>query len=280
MSFSLNSKGGSKTLSAALAVNFVAFSIALLGGAVALSAQSERVDKRYQRLNVEMVEVFQMYVGDAEPGMYVDPFTFEPPVDDMGELIVAGAEKYVDPDGFIRQRPIDKNGDPVEGLVIFAPHGGEFITHGILYPKGTIDCDEFFCNGVDENGNPEFPEKVIGTWTCKGWLVGQGAFAGSGAWTATSQIYSFTADPEIKKAQASGEFNLQFFDYSNEYGQRTITTDGFESPASRRVQRSITGGTGIYGGVRGIQGQKLIGFNPTGGIVLEVDFRFARFWWF
>jgi hypothetical protein len=147
----------------------------------------------------------------------------------------------------------------VDGLPAY---GGEFITSGYLYPDGTLTCSvvdpetgALGCNGVNADGSPEFPDKVIGTWTCRGWHVGDGAFTESGAWVATSQIFSFT--PEI----------------AQEYGLRTITTDGFESPEPVQVRRAVTGGTGIFSGVSGEQLQTFLGWNPSVGVSLEVRFR-------
>ncbi len=148
------------------------------------------------------------------------------------------------------------NGDP------FLPaYGGEFITGGYLYPAGTLTCGPdgaggYVCDGVNEDGSPQYPEKVVGTWVCRGWHVGDGAFTETGAWTATNQIYSFT--PAI----------------TQEYGRRTITTDGFESPEPTRLHRAITGGTGRFAGVSGVQIQKFMGWNPSIGVGLEIKFHF------
>src|SRR3712207_7801 len=48
-------------------------------------------------------------------------------------------------------------------------HGSAFITQGYIYPYGTLNGS----NGVLANGKPEFPTKVIGEWTCRGWFVGE-----------------------------------------------------------------------------------------------------------
>lgn len=48
--------------------------------------------------------------------------------------------------------------------------GAEFITEGYLYPVGTLNGS----NGVNPDGSPEFPNKVIGHWVCRGWHVGEG----------------------------------------------------------------------------------------------------------
>jgi len=43
-------------------------------------------------------------------------------------------------------------------------HGNPFVTVGYIYPKGTLDGS----NGVLADGQPAFPDKVIGKWVCRG----------------------------------------------------------------------------------------------------------------
>ena len=50
----------------------------------------------------------------------------------------------------------------------FPAHGSPFITQGYLYPPGTLDETD----GINPDGTPEFPDKVIGTWICRGWIYG------------------------------------------------------------------------------------------------------------
>ncbi len=208
--------------------------------ATSASAQEKLVaEANFGKFTLEVVENGLLFSPDLEPGIWLDENFEEVPVDEFGNP--------TDPDA-----------------ILFPTYGGEFITGGILYPSGTITCGPdglggLACNGLLEDGTPEFPDKVIGTWTCRGWHVGEGAFTATGAWTATNQIYSFTAK------------------VTEEYGAMTITTDGFESPEPKRVQRAITGGTGSYAGLRGEQGQRFLGWNPSFGIALAVDFRISRF---
>src|SRR5262245_48598368 len=49
-------------------------------------------------------------------------------------------------------------------------YGSAFVTQGYIYPAGTLDGT----NGVLETGEPEFPDLVIGTWYCYGYLIGDG----------------------------------------------------------------------------------------------------------
>ena len=80
-------------------------------------------------------------------------------------------------------------GDPelVDGL----PAGRTaFMTQGYIYPEGTLTED----NGVNPDGSPEFPDKVLGQWSCWGWYLGTEAPAGTARWL-TTHLVSFGDDP-------------------------------------------------------------------------------------
>lgn len=129
--------------------------------------------------------------------------------------------------------------------------GSAFITHGYLYEPGTITCnDAGECNGVNADGSPEFPEKLIGTWICQGYFI---------------QNYS---------EQASGPVvsTIQLFQIGDTPGAQTITSQGYElADIGVVVSRAITGGTGDYSAARGEQQQSLLGFNQTMGVTLRVQ---------
>jgi hypothetical protein len=126
-------------------------------------------------------------------------------------------------------------------------YGNEFVTEGYIYPFGTIDGT----NGVNEDGSPEFPDKVIGKWYCRGWHVGDGAHTASGPWVLTHQLYDLSGEP----------------------GSLTITSEGIElADLGVPFRRAITGGTGRFSKARGQVIQTFIGFpNRAGG----GDFRFV-----
>jgi len=130
-------------------------------------------------------------------------------------------------------------------------YGGEFITQGFIYPKGTLEMGD----GVDVDGNPQFPDLVIGTWFCRGWHIGDGAHTQTGPIVITHQIFNF------------GE----------KFGAKTIATDGFElADIGEPIKRAITGGTGRYKRARGEQVQILEGFNQLEseqGALVGVRFR-------
>ncbi len=130
-------------------------------------------------------------------------------------------------------------------------YGNSFVTEGYLYPAGTLSES----NGVLPNGDPEFPDLVLGRWACRGWFVGDGAHTESGPWVLTTQVY----------------------DFGEEVGAKSIITEGFElSDIGVAGQRAITGGTGSYGRARGTMTQTLIGFNETMGVNLQVTINPSR----
>lgn len=135
-----------------------------------------------------------------------------------------------------------------DGLPAF---GNEFITEGYIYPAGTLNGP----NGVNPDGSPQFPDKVIGRWTCRGWHVGDGAHTVSGPWVITHQLFDLDHTP----------------------GKITIATDGFEAPdVGVPFERAITGGTGIFSEIRGDSTQVFLGFNPSLGVSFQVEIRPAK----
>ncbi|MEA2524252.1 MAG: hypothetical protein QOF73_1479 [Thermomicrobiales bacterium] len=130
-------------------------------------------------------------------------------------------------------------------------HGSPFITQGYIYEAGTLSGG----NGVLEDGSPEFPDKVIGEWTCRGWFVGEGAHAKTGPMVITTQLYNF------------GEG----------LGDETIVSEGYElADVGVVIQRAITGGTGEYTGIEGEVKQTFLGFNASEGVNLTFEVEFAR----
>jgi hypothetical protein len=150
------------------------------------------------------------------------------------------------------ETPVYAEGD-FAGMPAF---GGEFITQGYLYPEGTLTCHEGACNGVLPDGSPEFPDKVLGTWTCWGFHVGEGAATQTGPWVITTQYY----------------------DFGSSYGEESIVTNGYELvDMNVPFRRAIVGGTGPHRAARGEQIQTFLGLNnadqPTFGVALRVELK-------
>ncbi len=126
-------------------------------------------------------------------------------------------------------------------------YGTPFVTQGYIYPAGFLNGS----NGVLSNGEPEFPDEVLGEWTCYGYMIGDGAHTTTGEWVISTQVYQFE--------------------------EGTIVTDGFELVDFEvPVSRAITGGTGEYVGVSGEQSQVLHGFTEQMGVNLTVEFQIAE----
>ena len=139
-------------------------------------------------------------------------------------------------------RPLHDNGSPA--------YGNEFITEGYIYKPGTLNNSS---NGVNPDGSPEFPDRVIGRWSARGWHVGNGGKTTEGPWVVTTQI----------------------FDFGPEVGIRSIVTDGYETPEiNKPIRRAITGGTGKYVAAKGEQTQWMLRFpNPTLGLNARIELR-------
>jgi hypothetical protein len=139
----------------------------------------------------------------------------------------------------------------------FPAYGNPFVTQGYIYPAGTLTDS----NGVNPDGTPEFPDKVIGEWTCRGYFIGDGAHTTEGAWVFTTQLFAFGDDADT--------------------GAETIVVTGYEgAQPGAIVTGAITGGTGRYATARGEADQELLGFNnpelPTIGINKTVELEVAR----
>ena len=152
-----------------------------------------------------------------------------------------GVEVAEDPSRFVFSGIHTIEGGELDG---FPAYGDYFVTQGWIYPAGTLgDGDGITCD--DSGGSlecePEYPDKVIGEWTCYGVHVGEGAATETGAWVVTTQHFNF----------------------GSPYGELSITTEGFETPESAEAIRAITGGTGFFKKARGEQAQTFLGFGEA-----------------
>lgn len=135
-------------------------------------------------------------------------------------------------------------------------YGNPFVTQGYIYPAGTLDKH----NGVNPNGSPEFPEKVIGEWTCRGYFIGNGAETETGPWVITTQLYDFYRKRGYQANKQSSYLNL----ISDGYELADIDVTG---------KRAITGGTGRLRNARGEAKQVLLGHNVSEGVNLRFRIR-------
>lgn len=125
-------------------------------------------------------------------------------------------------------------------------YGASFITRGYIYPAGTLNES----NGVNADGSPEFPEKVLGEWICRGWMVGEGMRTTTGVMVITTQLFSF----------------------GDEQGSAMLVTDGHElADVGVEITRAVTGGTGSFTGDGGEARQSLLGLNVTEGVNLQFE---------
>lgn len=125
-------------------------------------------------------------------------------------------------------------------------YGSPFVTQGYLYPPGTLNGS----NGALADGSPEFPDLVIGEWTCYGWMIADGGHTETGRWVVSTQIYQF----------------------DEEFDNAMIVTDGFEMvDLNVPIARTVTGGTGRFLGAVGEQEQTLLGFTEQSGVNLAVE---------
>lgn len=149
-----------------------------------------------------------------------------------------------DPTRFVYdETPLHEDGVPT--------YGNEFISQGYLYPQGTLNGS----NGVLENGEPEFPDLVIGEWTCRGWHVGDGGHTVEGYWVVTTQTFRLNED----------------------YDNAIIITDGFETPElNTTVARAIIGGTGQFSSASGEQIQELLGLTEFFSVNLRVQLNVTK----
>ncbi len=141
--------------------------------------------------------------------------------------------------------------DPSVFTARLAAYGAPFLAQGYIYPAGALSARD---DGVNANGSPQFPEMVLGQWTCYGWYVGGGARTTGGPWILATEVYQF----------------------GSEWGAATLVTEGYV-PAARgsAVDRAITGGTGPFAAMRGEVRETTLGSNETAGSNARYEVRLA-----
>jgi hypothetical protein len=130
--------------------------------------------------------------------------------------------------------------------------GSAFITRGYVYQPGTLHGDG---DGVNADGSPQYPDKLVGEWICSGYMINEAGHAKSGVWV----------------------FSTQFFPLGDTPGARTITTQGYElADIGVAISRAVTGGTGAYKNARGESTQTMLGLNATEGVNLRVKLELSK----
>ena len=137
------------------------------------------------------------------------------------------------------------------------PHPGPafgdfFMQEGLIYEGGTLaaNCAGGDGCGLNPDGTPEFPEAVIGKWTCYGSFVGNGGATAEGVWLYSTQVYEFDVEQLDDNVYAPGLHALI------SHGAERIDLDV-------PWHRAVTGGYGQFDGSVGQLRQTKIGFNQT-----------------
>jgi hypothetical protein len=139
----------------------------------------------------------------------------------------------------------------------FIPWGDNFVVSGYIYPAGTLTES----NGVLPEGGPEFPELIIGIWTCRGWVITERP-------THINQTTTTTF-----------EFNLEINErdgLADAYGLDMLHTVGLEYTIgdvnAPVLQRAVVGGTGMFDREDGTCEQHVLGANISGAFNFTFEF--------
>lgn len=127
-----------------------------------------------------------------------------------------------------------------------------FFTQGYIYPVGTLTAA---ADGVNADGSPQFPDKVLGAWSCYGWSTSGSDQGARNPWILATQVYQF----------------------GGEWGAATLVSEGYvPASAGTPVDRAITGGTGPFALMRGDVRATPLGVNETAGINVRYEVRLWR----
>jgi hypothetical protein len=123
-------------------------------------------------------------------------------------------------------------------------YGNPFVTQGYIYEAGTLDGGH---EGVNPDGTAVFPDRVIGTWTCDGWYVGDGARTTSGTIIISRQVFQFDdGDVIISQGAELADYGVQ-------------------------MSRVVTGGLGDYAGLNAVLLQTNLGMSDGFGIRAQFE---------
>lgn len=142
---------------------------------------------------------------------------------------------------FFFEGPVNEAGIPAKGT--------PFVTTGYIYPAGTLAANGS-ASGILADGQPEFPQLVIGSWTCRGWHLQDGD-AETGIVVVTTQTFDFD---------------------HQQTGRHMIVTDGIElADFDVPFVRPVTGGSGAFSRLDGQMQQTYVNFNASGGFNSRFD---------
>jgi hypothetical protein len=130
--------------------------------------------------------------------------------------------------------------------------GDYFMQEGLIYEGGTLaaNCVGGDGCGLNPDGTAEFPEAVIGKWTCYGSFVGNGGATVEGVWLYSTQVYEFDVEQIEPNVFAPGVDAL-------------VSIGPERNDLNVPFDRAITGGYGKFEGATGQVQQTKIGFNQT-----------------
>jgi hypothetical protein len=159
------------------------------------------------------------------------------------------------PDGVLRFEVAEDHaryawaGDPK--LTNGVPEGRTaYVAQGYLYPEGTLTDS----NGVNADGTPEFPDKVLGQWLCYGWYLGADDHVGAAPWVSS-----------------------HLFNFGEAWGEATLVSEGFDiDNVGVPMTRAIAGGSGPYADARGTQVETNLGLNATDGLNIRFEVNLAK----
>ena len=129
-----------------------------------------------------------------------------------------------------------------------------FIVEGYIFKKGTFECNGYN-NGITGGGCPEFLERLIGRWICKGWYINKGPETKTGHYVDSTHTYELDTHTALS---------------------RILTSNGKEKiDMNEPFNRVLCSGQGSYSRVKGGSvSQTNVGINETGAYNYIFRFKF------
>lgn len=129
-----------------------------------------------------------------------------------------------------------------------------FLVEGHIYRKGTFDCFGYG-SGIKSGGTPEFLDRLIGKWTCKGWYINRGPETKTGNYIDSTHTYEIDSQTALS---------------------RILTSNGKEKiDMNEPFSRVLCSGLGSFSRVKGGNvTQTNVGINETGAYNYIFKFKF------